>query len=121
MLKKVLFAIVPALLMSVSLRADDALELNLDEIKDADVSVIDQAFSVDVDKLASDADGANEDEAIEACFRRIGYRSYGYYGGYGYGYGYRYNCYRPYFACYRPVYYAPVCYSPSYVSYWGCY
>ncbi|EAQ79190.1 hypothetical protein [Blastopirellula marina] len=128
MLKKVLFAIVPVFLFTVALRADDTLGLNLSNIQDADVSIVDESFDIDVDQLASNAGAESEDEAVEACFRSFGYRSYGYrnYGGYGggyggHGYGYGYNCYRPYYSCYRPVYYAPVCYTPCYTSYWGCY
>ncbi|TWT34344.1 hypothetical protein [Blastopirellula retiformator] len=123
MLKKVMFAIVPVFLFTVALRADDSLGIDLANIQDADVSIVDEGFDVDVDKLAADAGAESEDQAIEACFRSFGYRSYGYRG---YGYGYRsygcYNyCYRPYYSCYRPVYYSPVCYNPCYTSYWGCY
>ncbi|MCC9607930.1 hypothetical protein LOC68_02620 [Blastopirellula sp. JC732] len=127
MLKKVLFAIVPVLLFTVALRADDSLGLDLAKIQDADVSIVDEGFDVDVDKLAADAGAESEDKAIEACFRSFGYRSYGYcgyssYGCYNYGcYNYNYGCYRPYFYTYRPVYYSPVCYTPCYTSYWGCY
>ncbi|PQO44397.1 hypothetical protein [Blastopirellula marina] len=124
MLKKVLFAIVPVFLFTVALRADDSLGINLSDIQDADVSIVDESFDIDVDKLASDAGAESEDQAIEACFRSFGYRSYGY-CNYGYNYGcyggYGYNCYRPYFYTYRPVYYSPVCYAPCYTSYWGCY
>ncbi|PQO44233.1 hypothetical protein [Blastopirellula marina] len=122
MLKKVLFAIVPVFLFTVALRADDALNLNLNDIQDADVSIVEEGLDLDVDQLAADAGSESEDQAIEACFRRFGYRSYGY-RSYGYrscGYGYGYSCYRPYY-CYRPVYYAPVCYTPCYTNYWGCY
>ncbi|MCC9607927.1 hypothetical protein LOC68_02635 [Blastopirellula sp. JC732] len=122
MLKKVLFAIVPVFLFTVALRADDALSLNLSDIQDADVSIVEEGLNLDVDQLAADAGTQSEDEAIEACFR--GYRSYGYrsygYRSYGYGCNYGYRYYRPYY-CHRPVYYAPVCYTPCYTSYWGCY
>ena len=67
--------------------------------------------------------GEESEDAIEACFRRFGYR----YGGWGYGY----RCYRPYYSyrvchptyyCYRPVYHYS-CYPvvTYYRSYWGCY
>lgn len=72
------------------------------------------------DAGADASPGSESDDAIEACFRRFGYRNYGW--GYGcYNNGYNtcwYNpCYYTYY-CYRPVYYSchPVCY-----SYWGCY
>ena len=71
--------------------------------------------------------GRAQEEAVAACFRRIGY-------GYGYRhynrcrhYGYRSWCspvYRTYYSypslhCYRPVTYSY--YTPVYTSYWGCF
>ncbi|TWT34341.1 hypothetical protein [Blastopirellula retiformator] len=127
MLKKVLFAIVPMFLFTVAVRADDAFSLNLDSIKDADVSIVEEGLDLDVDQLVADAGSVSEDEAIEACFRGYrGHRGYGYrgYGYRSYGHGcyrnyHNYGCYRPYY-CHRPVYYAPVYHTPCYTSYWGC-
>ena len=93
-------------------------------IADASVEVEDFNLDIDVDELAANADG-EEADAVEACFRRFGYRSY---GGYGYGYGYR--CFRPVYNCYS--YYRPMLCQPIYHSYhtycapvvshyWGCY
>ncbi|UUO09172.1 hypothetical protein M4951_12845 [Blastopirellula sp. J2-11] len=128
MLKKIMFAIVPVCLFTVALRADDSLSFDLSDIKDADVSIVEEGFDLDVDLLAADAGSESDDQAMEASFRRFGYHSRGYrgyghrnYGYRSYGYGYGYSCYRPYYSCYRPVYRAPVCYTPCYTSYWGCY
>ena len=130
MIKHVLFAVIPMLMFAGSVKADDFMTelsgLDASSIVDADISIEASAFDIDVDSLSAEA-GEEGEVAIEACFRRFGYRSC----GYGYGYNcHRYNyCYRP---CYRPCYtqyysYRP-CYNYSYcyrpvhhVSYWGCY
>lgn len=132
MLKKMLFALVPMMLIAVSVRAEDNLlaGVSVNDIQDAAIAIEEPGMNADVDGLLADADAASgDDEAVEACFRSFGYRSYGHgcgygYGGYGYSYGY--NCYRP---CYSPCYssyyvYRPVSYytycAPVYTSYWGC-
>lgn len=123
MFKKVTLVLVSLVVMASTATAGDDLfnELassNGVNITDAAVEIDEVGLDLDVDELAKDADG-EEDDAIEACFRRFGYRSW----GNGCGYGYR-SCYRTYrnyynnYSCYcRPIYNycAPV------VSYWGCY
>ena len=128
MLKKMLFALVPMLLIAVTVRAEDDLlaGLSVNEIQDAAIAIEEPGLDADVDSLLANADEATGDEAVEACFRSFGYRSYGYGCGYGYGHSYGYSCYRP---CYSPCYssyyvYRPVSYysycAPVYTSYWGC-
>ena len=126
MLRKILFAMVPmALVASFACADDDFGDLNLADIHDAAIEIdVAGLDGLDVDELSANAGGEESEDAVEACFRRFGYRSY------GYGYGYRYGgCYRSYYSyrhcypsyyCYRPVYHyvRPVV---SYVSYWGCY
>jgi hypothetical protein len=132
MLKKFLFAVAPMMLLASSVMADDSLlskvaNMDLSGANNASAAVedIDQLGQADVDALLGDGEESGE-EAIAACFRRIGY-------GYGYRsyrhHGYRsycgsYNYFRPYRHCYTPVtYYRPAyysCYTPVYTSYWGC-
>jgi len=123
MLRKILFAMVPMALVVSFVSADDTLlNLNLADINDAAIEIDTASLDgLDVDGLAAEA-GEDTEDAVEACFRRFGYR----HRGYGYGYGYGYGCYRPYYSyrpcyptyyCHRPIYRYPV----SYVSYWGCY
>lgn len=135
MLKKFLFAVAPMMLVASSVMADDnallakvaSMDLNGAQNAAADFQQADDNLGqADVDALLGDDDASGED-AIAACFRRIGfgygYRRYcGYRSYYGYGYGYGYGCYRPYRSCYSPCYsyYRPVCYTPIYNSYWGC-
>jgi len=112
MLKKLILAAVPMMFVATIAVAEDDLlaDLDVNSIQDAEISIEQAGFDVDFDELADNA--GEEDEAIEACFRRFGY----------YGYGYR--CYRPcyyrtyYYSCYRPVYYHS--YYPVYRHYWGC-
>ena len=127
MIKKMIFAVVPMILLATVAMAEDSLlkGLDLGDIQDADISIDAASLDVDFDKLADNVDG---DEAIEACFRSFGYCGYNYGCGYGYGYNYgcyNYNyCYRPCYTtyyCYRPVVYYTPCYTPCYTSYWGCY
>ncbi|TWT87660.1 hypothetical protein Mal64_32020 [Pseudobythopirellula maris] len=119
---------------TVAKASDDLLDqmasVNLDEISDASADIEEFGLDgLDVDQLAGDAGAAVDDDsdAIEACFRRFGYRRH---RG-GYGYGFHRSCYRTYshcytnycrpLYCYRPVYtYVQQCY-PVYTSYWGCY
>lgn len=126
MFRKLMFAMVPMALAVSFASADDNLpDLNLADINDAAIEIDTASLgNLDVDGLAADAGTESSEDAVEACFRRFGYR----HCGYGYGYGYGYSCYRPYYSygycypsyyCYRPVYYTyPVV---SYMSYWGCY
>lgn len=120
MFKTVTLVLVSLVVMASTATAGDDLMSELASsngvnITDAAVEIDEVGFDFDVDELAKDADG-EESDAIEACFRRFGYRSW----GHGYGYGYR-SCYRSYYNCYscysRPIYNycAPV------VRYWGCY
>ena len=124
MFKRVTLVIVSMLVLTSATMADDDLLNELanskgTNIADASIEVEDFNLDVDVDALAENA-GSDED-AVEACFRRFGYRRW---GCYGYSYGYRcfrpvYNCYtvyRPYFC--RPIYHH---YYRPFVSYWGCY
>jgi hypothetical protein len=129
MLKKMLFALVPMMLIAVTVRAEENLlaDISIGDVQDAAIAIEEPGLDADVDGLLASADSASgDDEAVEACFRSFGYRSYGYGGGYGYGYGHGYNCYRP---CYSPCYssyyvYRPVTYyhycAPVYTNYWGC-
>lgn len=132
-MKTILMALAPLCLVASSAMAQDDLLTELasgaaDSINSASIEIDTGSLDgFDIAALTQDAGtdakpGTETDDAIEACFRRFGYRGCGY--GYGYGYGYGcynscwYNpCYYTYY-CYRPVYYSchPVCY-----SYWGCY
>jgi hypothetical protein len=127
MLKKVMFAVVPMLLLAGNVFAGDFLtELSgtkANSISDAAIAIEDDGLGgIDVDGLAANA-GGKSDEAVEACFRRIGYNHCNY--GYGYGFNhcyrpcYTYSYYQPFY-CYRPVYHTYVC-APVCYNYWGCY
>ena len=128
MLKRFLFAVAPMLLVAGSVMADDSLlsKVATMDLDGANVALADvendDLGQADVDTLLGD-DEASSEEAIAACFRRIGY-------GYGYRSHYR-SCYRPFYRsysfchnyypalhCYRPVTYSY--YTPIYRSYWGC-
>lgn len=133
MLKRFLFAVAPMMLLAGSVMADDNLlstiaNLDLDGQKLAavDVDNADDLGQADVDALLGDDAGSGE-EAIAACFRRIGYgygyRSYGH--RHCYSSFYRSHSYYPSYHCYTPVTYH--CYTPTYTyytpvysSYWGC-
>jgi hypothetical protein len=134
MFKKVMMAVVPMLLAACSVQADDVvtdngadIEIDVASISDASVEIIEAGLDVDVDHLAADAGKSEKTDAIEACFRRCGYRSYGWGGGHG-GWNSCYNnyrCYRPYYSytsycCVRPVYYSSYACQPLY-QHWGCY
>ncbi len=133
MLKKILFAVAPMMLIASSAMADDNLlaavaKMDLDSANGASVATIDDddLGQADVDALLGN-DEVSEEEAIAACFRRVGY---GYrYRGWGYS-SYRscyrsYSCFPSYNYCYRPVSYSYCTptytrYAPIYTGYWGC-
>ncbi|QEF96858.1 hypothetical protein Mal15_08880 [Stieleria maiorica] len=138
MLKRILFAVAPLVMIFGTVSADDDLlqslaTLDSNLIVAADASAegvaedLDEFGQADVDALLGEDD--KDEDAVAACFRRVGY-GYGYspsYRSYGYSYGYGYSYYRPTYRyhCYRPVsysYYHPVTYHvPVYTSYWACY
>ncbi|NND96075.1 MAG: hypothetical protein HKN47_01960 [Pirellulaceae bacterium] len=130
MLKRILFAVAPMMLIASSVMANDDLlskiaKMDTTDIKDsiAAVDEIDELGQADVDALLGDIDEESSEDAVAACFRRIGY-GYGHrsYRSYHCGFHYnwcspvRYTCYPTYH--YRPVHYR--CYTPVYTSYWGC-
>lgn len=123
MFKKMILALLPLTLMTVSAKADD-LTLDLENINDAGIELIEMDLDIDVDALAAEA-GDEQEDAIEACFRRFGYR-HGGWGGYRHYRGYFNHCYTHY----RPMYsyhtirhcapvYTQIC-RPVYRYYWGC-
>lgn len=126
MLKKFLFAVAPMMLFASSVMADDSLlakvaKMDLDTAQQATVEFEaddDNLGQADVDALLGEDDASGED-AIAACFRRIGW-GYGFRRHCGYRSFYSYRCYRPYYSCYS--YYRPVVhtYTPIYTGYWGC-
>jgi hypothetical protein len=127
MLKRILFAVAPMMLLAGSVVADDSLlssiaKMDLKNGNNATMGDTDDLGQADVDTLLGDGE-ENSEEAIAACFRRIGYgyRSFGCRSYYGYR-SWRSPCYRTYYSypalnCYRPVYRY---YTPIYSSYWGC-
>lgn len=123
MLKKITLILVSSILMISTASANDDLLSELANgkgvnVTDASVEVEDFDLDVDVDELAENASD-DDDDAMEACFRRFGYRSW----------GYNYGCYRPVYrsySYYRPLLCQPVYHSYSYCApiishYWGCY
>lgn len=134
MLKRFLFAVAPMLLFAGSVMANDSLlstvakmDLNKADTVAPESAELDDLGQADVDALLGDGEEAAGEDAIAACFRRIGW---GYRGGCGYrSYGrYSYRswyrpCYRTYYSypavsCYRPVCHSY--YTPVYTNYWGC-
>lgn len=126
MFKKIALALMPLALLATTSRADD-LSIDATTITDADVEIVTNDLDIDVDALSADA-GEDTETAIEACFRRFGYRGgwRGFRGYRGWG-GYRHwggchNYCRPLYSyrsfCYTPIYH--VC-RPIYNCYWGCY
>lgn len=130
MFKNFALAIAGLVFVVGSAQADDDM---LSQLSNLDVSAINDAAAevatLDLDELDMDGiDEANEgdEDAIAACFRRIGYSSYGHYGygyrSYSYGHYYRpyrtVHYYRPVVRCY-PVTYATTYHAPVYNSYWG--
>ena len=128
MFKKIALALMPLALLASSVKADDGLAVDAASITDAEVEIVTNDLDIDMDALSADV-GEDGEQAIEACFRRIGYNCR------SWGHRYYYNsCYsRCYNSCYsycRPLYsYRTICYSPPvyrcvvapiYHCYWGC-
>lgn len=121
MLKRILLAVVPMVLLATTVFAEEDVlnhvaNLKVAAITDAQVSIDDPTANLDIDSLSEQAGSGKSDQAIEACFRRFGYGGYGGFSNYCYSpyYSYSYYCYQPYYqVCYRPVY-------TYYTSYWGC-
>jgi len=124
MFKKITLIVISTLVLASTATASDDLfeelvsnRANVENFADAPVEIDDMHMDIDVDNLSENADGEDTD-AVEACFRRFGYRSWGH-RGYGYS-----NCYRSYgynYSYYRPLYCAPVYHrycAPTF--YWGC-
>ncbi len=144
MFKKLMFAVVPMMMIAGNVFADDNandsdLMIDASTIAVADANIVEASLDVDVDQLAADAGKEKKTDAIEACFHRCGY-SHGGWGGYSSCYSsynscysscyspcYTYNtCYQPYYSytsyCVaRPVYYSPCVCQPTCSSYWGCF
>lgn len=134
MTKTLLAACAALMLVVSSAKADDLMEFDLDSITDADISIEEVSFDIDVEALEAETDdglmsgnGDELEEAIGACFRRFGYgrRGFGGYHGYrGWGGYNNFHCYRPvyrscyYNSCYRPI--VRHCVTPIYRHYWGC-
>ena len=139
MLKKILTATLPLpLLLLTAVSANDTeLDIDVASITDADVEVVETDFTADVDQLTADAGNEPATDAVEACFRRFGYRHGGWHHGH---YGHRYyggggggwnSCYSnwnygtPYYGysscCVQPVYQYSCVSVPTYSCYWGCY
>ena len=134
MLKRILFAAAPLMLIAGSVVADDDLlskvaSMDLDDVKAdvAEVEDMDELGLADVEALLDEDKEASDEDAVAACFRRVGY-SYGgsSYGYRSYNYSYHTPVYRSYYTPtyhYTPTYYTPVTYhsyTPVYNSYWGC-
>lgn len=143
MLKRILLTIAPVAMIFGTVSASDDLlnqlaSMEMDSIVavDTDQTDLDLAGIAlededdfgqnDVDALLGEDD--KDEDAIAACFRRVGYgygRSYGGYRNYGYSYNYYRPTYSYNYSCYRPVtysYHHPVTYHvPVYTSYWSCY
>jgi hypothetical protein len=111
MLKNFCFAMVAVALLCAGARAsDDVLsggKIDLGSIRDADNTVVEPNFAVDVDSLAKKTSDKN-DEAVEVCCRG--------YGGCGYSCCYRSRC--CYSSCYYPSY--NCCYSSCYYPSYSC-
>ncbi|MCC9602820.1 hypothetical protein LOC67_19895 [Stieleria sp. JC731] len=134
MLKRILLTVAPIVMIMGTVSADDDLLKSLAVLDGDSIASVssemptsledeDDFGQADVDALMGDDE--KDEDAIAACFRRVGY-------GYGYSHSYRsygYSYYRPHYNynyhCYRPVTYNycyPVTYHvPCYTSYWACY
>lgn len=120
MLKNVMLAIVPLTLLATSVNADD-LKIDLDSLKSADIEMID-VDSEDVTSEDGIESSEDDENAIEACFRRCGYH----HRSWGCGYRTYHRCYnycRPLYNYHTIQYCPPVCRvvaTPIYHYYWGC-
>lgn len=129
MLKRFLFAVAPMMLVASSVIADDSLlsavaKMDLSKADQAatDVTDGDQLGQADVDALLGEGEEPSGDEAIAACFRRIGYGYRGFRSYCGYRSWYS-PCYTTYYSYPAVSYYRPISYcyyTPVYRSYWGC-
>ena len=128
MVKKFILALMPLTLIVSNVNADDALDIDLDNITDADIEIVEADFDIDMDSLEADAGQDAEENAIEACFRRCGYHSHGWRNYrwnscYNHCYNHCHNYCRPMYT-YRAISYCPpVCrtvITPVYSYYWGC-
>ncbi len=133
-MKKILTATLPLLLLTSVSANDTELDIDVASITDADVEVVETDITADVDQLTADAGKDSDTDAVEACFRRFGYRHggwhHGYYGHRFYGGGYNsyysnWNYCTPYYGysscCVQPVYHYSCVSVPTYSCYWGCY
>ena len=119
MLKKMIFGVLPMTLFAVSANAANDFSVDASTIQDADAGIVETSLDLDFDSLNDQVESAEDggEEALEACFRRFGYRRY--------GWGFH-HCYRPYYrTCftYRAYPCVPMyrCVTPIYRYYWGCY
>lgn len=124
MLKNLMLALVPLTMLASSVNADDELTIDVSTIADVDISIVEATLDVDIDQLTADAGTEENSDAIEACFRRFGYRYRGWCGGHYRGcYNRCYNYCRPLYS-YRTICYTPPVYrcvvTPIYHYYWGC-
>ncbi|WP_436716045.1 hypothetical protein U8335_28340 [Roseiconus lacunae] len=129
MLKRILLSVAPIAMIFGTVSANDDLLNSLAKLDGAGGAVVeassemaseDQLGQADVDALLGNDD--TDEDAIAACFRRVGYG----YGGYGHRhYSYGYSYYRPHYSyrCYRPVtytYHYPVTYHVPVYTNWFC-
>lgn len=128
MLRKLVLALMPLTLITASATADDSLNIDIDNITDAEVEIVEADLDIDVDALAEETGHDSDENAIEACFRRCGYRSHGWRNCrwnscYNHCYNRCHNYCRPLYT-YRTISYCPpVCrtiITPVYSYYWGC-
>ena len=128
MLKKLMLALLPLTMISATATADDDLNIDINNITDAEVEIVEADLDIDMDALEADAGQDSEETAIEACFRRYGYRSCGY-SNHRWSSCYN-HCYNRCHSYCRPMYSyrtisccPPVCrtvLTPVYSYYWGC-
>ena len=76
MLKRIVLAVLPLTLFTLSANAGDDLNIDIDNITNASAEIMEMDLDIDLDALAADAgEEAEREDAIEACFRRVGYLS----------------------------------------------
>ena len=135
MFKRFLFAAAPMMVVASSVMADDSLLSAVSKMDFANSDAVaanaaeaDDLCKADVEALLGEGEESSGEEAIAACFRRIGYgyrhggghRNFGCYNGFHSWYNPCYTSYYSYpaMSCYRPVTYS-YC-TPVYSNYWGC-